>query len=203
MADNTESLRLVLASASPRRRELLAAEGYRFEAVPPPVHEPPTGHYHLTPSQQAEAVAYFKARTVSESRPESWVLGADTIVSVGGQVLGKPGDRASAEAMLRALSGSRHEVITGVALLGPSGRRLIASDATWVTMRAMAPDELDAYLASEEWVDKAGAYAIQETADRFVTEVEGSFTNVVGLPMELLRRMIGELREHPDAHQGR
>ena len=93
--------------------------------------------------------------------------------------------------MLETLSGSRHAVITGVALLGPGPRRLIASDTTHVTMRRMTDDEIQAYLDSGEWQGKAGAYAIQETADRFVTSVEGSFTNVVGLPMELVRRMLG------------
>jgi len=95
--------------------------------------------------------------------------------------------------MLQTLSWTRHEVITGVALLAAPGRRLIASDVTHVTMRPIRPEEVEAYLDSGEWAGKAGAYAIQETADRFVDRIEGSFTNVVGLPVELVRRMIAEL----------
>mgnify|MGYP000465730205 CR=1 FL=1 len=103
--------------------------------------------------------------------------------------------------MLRRLSGTRHAVITGVALLAPLERRLIASDTTFVTMRELAAGEIEHYIASGEWIGKAGAYAIQETADKFVERVEGSFSNVVGLPMELIERMLGEMRLHPGTHR--
>ena len=92
-------------------------------------------------------------------------------------------------------------MVTGVALLGPDGQRLIASATTHVTMRQMTDQEIDAYVDSGEWEDKAGAYAIQETADRYIEAVEGSFTNVVGLPVELVLRMLHEMREHPQAHK--
>ena len=103
--------------------------------------------------------------------------------------------------MLRTISGTRHEVITGVALVWPS-RRLIASDSTHVTMRTIGDAEIEQYLDSDEWLGKAGAYAIQETADRFVQAVEGSFSNVVGLPMELLRRMFEQLGQAPSPKGG-
>jgi len=185
-----ETSRLVLASSSPRRRQLLTEAGVAFEVVAPPIAEPAELPDDLAPAPMAEALAYFKARTVADMRPGACVLGADTVVAAGGKVLGKAGDRLDAERMLRELSGSRHAVITGVALLLPDGQRQIASETTHVTMRAMSEEEIDGYLASGEWVDKAGAYAIQETADRFVVKVEGSFSNVVGLPIELVGRMI-------------
>jgi septum formation protein len=116
------------------------------------------------------------------------------VVSVGARVLGKPAGRAEAEQMLRTLSSTRHAVITGVALLEPDGRRRIASDVTFVRMRELTDEEIAGYLTSGEWRGKAGAYAIQETADRFVVAVEGSFSNVVGLPVELVSHMLQELR---------
>ena len=182
---------LVLASASPRRKALLEEVGYRFAVVAPPLAEPdlPKG---LAASRRAEALAYFKARAVLEAGLEGPVLGADTVVAVAGRVIGKPADEAEARTMLRMLSGTRHEVITGIALLWASGRRLIGHETTFVTMREISAAEVDEYIASREWVGKAGAYAIQETADRFVVRVEGSFSNVVGLPLELLRRLLGE-----------
>ena len=191
----SERLTLVLASSSPRRRQLLAEAGYRFEAVDPPIDEPSYVSETISPAGRAEALAYFKARSVADLMPHAVVLGADTIVAAAGprgEVLGKPSGAADAERMLRRLSGTRHRVITGVALLAPSGRRTLAADVTHVTMRPMTDDEVRRYIASREWEGKAGAYAIQETADRFVVNVEGSFSNVIGLPMETVARLLGE-----------
>ena len=192
------TFRLILASSSPRRRELLAEAGVAFEVVPPPLAEPATGLEGLAPAAQAEALAYFKARAIGP-REDAYVLGADTIVAAGDAVLGKPADAGEARAMLLGLSGTRHAVITGVALLAPGGRRRIASATTYVVMRPITPAEVDQYVASGEWEGKAGAYAIQETADRFVERVEGSFSNVVGLPVELVRQMLEEIpgKERP------
>ena len=191
------ALRLILASSSPRRRRLLAEAGFDFEVRPPPVEEPSDLAAELPPARRAEALAYFKARRVADQCPQAYVLGADTIVAAGGRILGKPGDRQEAEAMLRCLSGTRHEVITGVALLAPGGHKRIASESTFVTMRPMSDEEIDEYLASGEWIGKAGAYAIQETADRFVDRIEGSWSNVVGLPIERVGRMIAEAKGPP------
>lgn len=196
-----EKTRLILASSSPRRRQLLAEKGFTFEVIPPPIAEPDEPIKHLSPVQQAEAMAYFKASTVARTHPDACVLGADTVVALGSVVLGKPRDAAHARSMLQKLSGTRHRVITGVALLKDSLQRLIASDVTYVTMQKLTPDEIESYVGSREWKDKAGAYAIQETADQFITKIEGSFSNVVGLPMELVQRMIKELREHGSAHK--
>jgi len=138
---------------------------------------------------------------VADQAPDACVLGADTLVSVAGKVMVKPQDDSDARRMLRELSGTRQEVITGVGMICPDNTRLISSETTRVTMREISEAEIDAYIASGEWKDKAGAYAIQDTADQFVTLVEGSFTNVVGLPMELVERMLRELHERPDAHR--
>lgn len=187
------STRLILASSSPQRRDLLEQAGYDFEVIAPTIDEPDESFHGLSPAQKAESLAYFKARTVADLRPGRLVLGADTIVSVGVTVLGKAADADEARRMLGQLSSSRHEVITGVALVATDGRRLISSDTTHLRMRTMTPDEIEDYVRSGEWIGKAGAYAIQETADRFVESVEGSFTNIVGLPMELLGRMLREI----------
>jgi len=191
------ALRLILASSSPRRRQLLAEAGFDFQVLPPPVEEPSDLPAELTPARRAEVLARFKARSVAARSPEAHILGADTVVAVAGQVLGKPDGRQEARAMLRRLSGTRHEVITGVALLAPGGRERVASESTFVTMRRMGDEEIEQYLASGEWIGKAGAYAIQETADRFVEGIEGSYSNVVGLPIELVGRMIAEVQAPP------
>jgi septum formation protein len=183
---------LVLASASPRRRELLAELGRPFRVLTPDVDETtPPG---ATPAQAAQDVAIRKARSVAVREGKSLILAADTVVSLDGVIIGKPRDRADAVAILSRLSGSRHAVITGVCLLdAASGRCLADSVTTWVTMRRMSRREIAAYVDSGEADGKAGAYAIQETADRYVERVEGSFSNVVGLPMERLREMLAEM----------
>lgn len=192
--------KLILASSSPRRRQLLQEAGYPFDVVEPPIGEPQEETDDLSPTELAEAWAYFKARTVQQNNPDRWVLAADTIVAAGGQILGKPADANQARFMLEHLSDTRHCVISGVALLGKKDKRILSSDTTYITMKPMSTEEIDQYVESGEWVGKAGAYAIQETADRFIENVEGSFTNVVGLPMELVERMICELQERPSAH---
>lgn len=191
--------RFILASASPRRRELLAQAGYEFEVHPPAREEPNHLPAGLPPEAHAESLAYFKARDVAERFPHRLVLGADTVVAAGGEILGKPADARHARRMLEKLSRRRHAVITGLALLGPGDRRILTHDVTYVTMRPLTAQEIEDYLASEEWRGKAGAYAIQETADRFVVKLEGSFTNVVGLPMELLERLLTRHRDEAPA----
>ena len=178
-------MRLVLASQSPRRRELLGLLGLDPEVRP--AHADETLH----PGEPAEAYVRRVAREKAAAVAGELVLGADTAVVLAGQILGKPADEADARRILSELSGSEHHVLTGLALLEPdSGRRWIAHDDTRIRMRAMSPAEIDAYVASGEAMGKAGAYAIQETGDRYVESIDGSLTNVVGLPMELLERML-------------
>lgn len=184
----------ILASNSPRRRQLLAKAGYRFEVVSPPLDEPAMDDLEVMPAQIAESLAYFKARSVMDRiGPPVPVLGADTVVALDHHLFGKPIDADDARRILRILGSATHEVITGVALLDPSGARIIASDVTRVTMRPMSEQEMDEYIASGDWKGKAGAYGIQDCGDRYVERFDGSFSNVVGLPMELLKGVFGQL----------
>lgn len=192
-------MRVVLASASPRRHELLRAAGVAFEVEVAGVDETLAGDE--TAEDAATLLAERKALTVAAGHPgeDALILGADTVVAVtlGGRdrLLGKPADEGEAREMLEALSGSRHRVVTGVAVVrARDGALRSAYERTLVSMRPIRPEEVDAYVASGEWRDKAGGYAIQENADVFVTSLEGGgFDNVVGLPVALARRLLAEL----------
>jgi septum formation protein len=186
---------LILASASPRRRELLAAAGYDFEIEPAGIDEDALDA--TDPLETARELARRKAVSVAgRHRGESvWVLGADTVVAVEAQgtwhLLGKPEDAGEAARFLERLSGSRHQVVTGICVHAPHGESLVEVERTWVTMRPIAPEERAAYVASGEWRGKAGGYAIQENADAFVTRLEeGGFDNVVGLPVARVGRLL-------------
>ena len=179
----------MLASASPRRRELLSRLCDEFVVAPTGVDESlPPG---VSPDAAAVDIARRKAFAASQERAGA-VLAADTIVvAADGEILGKPADDADARRMLRRLSGTTHRVVTGVVFIERRGGRVVsASESTNVTMRPISDAEIAAYVATGESQGKAGAYAIQETADRFVTRVEGSWTNVVGLPLEVVERML-------------
>lgn len=185
--------RLVLASSSPRRRELLAGAGLRFEVLAAAVDEDalPPG---TPPAAVARLLARAKARAVAALlAPESAVvLGADTVVALDdGRLLGKPSDRGQAEGHLRALSGTTHSVFTGVCLLGlPSGVEEVFHVETRVTMRPLSDAEVRDYAARGTGLDRAGGYSLQEGGDAWVTRLEGSRTNVVGLPIdEVLERL--------------
>lgn len=191
--------RLVLGSNSPRRRMLLAEAGYAFEVVPSRADEPPLDREHCDPHRVAQTLAAFKADDVAAHVGMGCVvIGADTLVAQGVRVFGKAKDQADAREILRTLSHARHEVITGVAVIDTtSGRRWIGCETTGVIMQPMIDADIDAYIATGEWIDKAGAYAIQETADRYVKRLEGSFSNVVGLPMECVSRVLSEFGVWP------
>ena len=182
---------LFLASRSPRRRQLLTEAGIAFALIDVEVDE--SLDAPLPPIETARVLAERKARAGAELVEDGLVLGSDTIVALGERVLGKPDDRAHARAMLGDLSGQTHRVITGVALIdAATGDARVEADITEVLMRPMTPEEIAAYVATGESDDKAGAYAIQEKGDAFVERYEGSYSNVVGLPMELLGRMLAE-----------
>lgn len=180
---------LVLASASPRRRDLLERLGVAFRVVPTDADEtlPPGAE----PENAAREIARRKV-AASANREAPPILGADTIVvAADGEMLGKPTGPEDARRMLRKLSGTTHRVVTGVALLGEGSREpVVASDTTFVTMRTLSEEEIAAYVGTGESFDKAGGYAIQETGDRFITGVRGSWTNVVGLPLALVATML-------------
>jgi len=195
----------VLASASPRRRELLRAAGVEFTVLPVDVDED-LGAF-ADPEQAATRLALRKARAgaaawsarTGAAAEEACVLGADTIVAVprgsGWSLLGKPADARDAERMLALLSATRHLVATGVAGVRTRDQaERSAVERTFVTMREISPVERERYVASGEWEGKAGGYAIQETADRFVVRLEeGGFDNVVGLPVARCLRLLDEL----------
>lgn len=174
---------LLLASASPRRAQLLTAAGIRFDVQPSEVDETPRAGEE--PAAYVERLAREKAEAVARLNPGRLVLGADTTVVVDGRLLAKAEDPAEARAMLRRLAGRPHQVLTGVALVGPD-----VSDAevatTTVEFAPMTSEDIDQYVATGEWRDKAGAYGIQGRAGRFVTRLEGSYANVVGLPVSLV-----------------
>jgi septum formation protein len=191
---------LVLASASPRRQELLRNAGIPFRAQPANVDETP--HAGERPRKYAERLAREKALAVWQMHPEEIVLGADTIVVVDDAILGKPRDPEDAFRMLRLLSGREHRVITGVCLVKAAAKSSsenspaelkIASETTLVTMTTIRDEEIRAYIATGEPMDKAGAYAIQGVASRWIPRIEGDYSNVVGLPVALVYRMLKEL----------
>lgn len=180
--------RLILASGSPRRRAFLETLGLRFDVVPAEIDETPGAAEGAR--EYVQRLASEKAATVGQRRPDAVVLAADTTVVRDGRVLGKPEDDGHARAMLRELEGRTHQVLTAVAL-GGAGRGATVVE-TEVKFRALSDAEIDWYVASREPVDKAGGYAIQGLAGAFVERIDGSYSNVVGLPLvetlELLRR---------------
>lgn len=182
---------LVLASASPRRRALLAATGLAFEVLPADIPEPIAAGED--PREVVERLAEAKARAVAGQADEGHVvLGSDTVVVVDDDILGKPDDEDHAVALLRRLVGRAHRVLTGVAVIGGARSQVISVESR-VFLRPAADDELRRYAATGEPLDKAGAYALQGEGRRFVERVEGSPTNVIGLPLD---ETCALLREH-------
>ncbi len=185
--------KLVLASASPRRRELLAGLGFEFECLPSDYAEESGAGADAAALARANALG--KASDVARRRPGALVIGADTVVVVEGELLGKPADADAAAGMLRRLSGREHSVITGLALTRhePARADLDCSEGsrrTSVRFRELTEQEITTYIASGEPFDKAGAYGIQGLASQFVGGIEGCYFNVMGLPLELLTRML-------------
>jgi septum formation protein len=177
---------VILASASPRRTKLLKEAGVDFVVMPGEASE--SQPEHLTPMEACLLNAYHKARAVAKKEPDALVIGADTEVCLGGKVFGKPSTREDAERMLAELEGKEHQVITGVCLLHlRRHKQRLFAEQTLVKFRSLGSDEIAAYLDKINPLDKAGAYAIQEHGDMIIEEIRGSFTNVVGLPVERLQ----------------
>jgi len=181
---------LVLASASPRRQELLRNAGIAFEVLPAHIPEDPFPGENA--KDCAERLAREKAFAIAQIRPNEAVLGADTVVVIDDQILGKPADAADAARMLRLLSGHTHQVITGVCLV-VAGQVSMSSETTTVTMDKITDAEIADYIGSGEPMDKAGAYAIQGIASRWIPRIEGDYSNVVGLPVALVYRMLRQV----------
>ena len=177
--------RLILASASPRRADLLRELGLKFRVVPSAAAE--VTHEYLTARELCQLNAYRKARAVAVKRPDALVLGADTLVWIGTRLFGKPASLEEAEQMISQLQGRTHQVVTGVCLLHLRRfRQKIFAETTEVTFRPLDRKQIRHYLKAVHPLDKAGAYAIQVKGDLIVEKVAGSFTNVVGLPVERL-----------------
>ncbi len=197
---------LILASASPRRRELLTQAGFSFHVESIPVKEDPRPHedpIHLVKRlarEKAEAVfnVHQKSHAPSGTDP-LLVLGADTVVVCDHEILNKPIDDADAARMLRLLAGRTHQVITGVCLISPLGVE-VAAETTRVTMLTLSDEEILAYVATREPMDKAGAYAIQGHASRWIPRIVGCYFNVVGLPVALVNTMIESAHRNLAAH---
>ena len=174
---------LILASASPRRRELLATLGLSFSVMPAHIDE--RAHAAESPESYVARLAREKAEQLAEQYPSAWVLGADTVVVLDPCILGKPADAAAARAMLRRLSGRQHTVMTGVAVVH-RGRGMTQCDVvtTQVHFHTLQAADIEAYIATGEPFDKAGAYAVQGVGGKFVAALEGCYNNVVGLPLQ-------------------
>lgn len=183
-------IRLILASGSPARRDLLSRAGYSFEVRPAHIDEP-TGEGFHDPRHYVQTVAWLKAAAVASQVSEGLVLAADTVGWLDGQVIGKPADEADARRILMTLGGREHELWTGVALWRrPDDLQLCWQERSRVFFRKLSEPELDGYLATRTWQGCSGAYAILEKDDPFVRLVEGSVSNVIGLPMESLSSAI-------------
>jgi len=186
-------IQFVLASASPRRKELLEKAGYRFAVQPSNVDEDAFDNQGLDSVGYCSALALAKAKDVAEKFPDKPVLGADTVVDLDGLIIGKPADAAHAEEITRRLFSRPHKVITGLALAWLNKAiEIVQADTTVVYPRKLSEQQIKEHISGGLWQGKAGAYGIQETGDEFVERIEGSFTNVMGLPMELVQQLLGE-----------
>lgn len=176
-----ERLPLILASASPRRRGLLQKLGLKFKVMPSYLEE--RNISSGTPGEKARIWAFLKAEAIAKQH-QGVIIGADTIVVLEGEILGKPHNETEAKKMLRRLSGNTHTVITALAVINTrSDSRIVTSVESQVSFRKLNQEEINSYIATKEPMDKAGAYGIQGGAARFVTQVQGCYTNVVGLPI--------------------
>lgn len=180
--------RLVLASSSPRRAHLLTQAGFTFETIPADVDER-VGRKREIGAACVE-IAERKARAIDA--PGAYVLAADTLIDFDGRVLGKPSDEMEAHTILRMLSGNEHHVITGVAVKAPGGEVRTGFARTTVAFRALTDAEIDEYVRTGDPLDKAGAYGIQGRAKKFVARVDGPLDNVIGLPMDVVRKLLVE-----------
>lgn len=186
------SARLILASASPRRLELLAQIGITPDLVEPAdIDETPLARER--PRQLAERLAAAKADAVAERHPGDFVLAADTVVALGHRVLEKPADADEAKKFLQRLSGRRHRVIGGFAVIAPGGKSVVKSVVTQVRFRRLSDHDIAAYIATGEWQGKAGGYAIQGAAAAFIPWINGSYTNVVGLAVSEVAGLLSGL----------
>jgi septum formation protein len=184
--------RLILASKSPRRKHLLEQAGLKFSVIPSDFAEDSVTL--SDPVSYVRELAEFKALDISQKHPDSWVIGADTIVLSDNHVLGKPGSKDEARQMLKRLSGNKHQVLTGYCICCMGKEQLFSETVhTEVRFKMLRPEEIDWYIETGEPLDKAGAYAIQGIGSFLVSSIDGSYTNVVGLPVcEVMEYLINQ-----------
>jgi septum formation protein len=184
-------IQFILASASPRRKELLEKAGFVFRVEPSQVDEEAFEKAGVTCEDHCQLLALAKANDVAGRFPNLPVLGSDTVVDYDGQIIGKPADAKDAERITRILFSKPHKVITGIALVWKKkGVEIVQADTTIVYPKKLTEQQIQEHIAGGLWEGKAGAYGIQETGDEFVDRIEGSFTNVMGLPMERVERLL-------------
>lgn len=195
--DKQKQCSFILASASPRRKELLREAGYNFETIVSDIDESLFEDTDISPAEFAANLAFAKALNIAKKNPDKLVLGADTVVNFQGEIIGKADDAKHAEEIARKLFSKPHEVITAVALIRLCDNvKIIDCDTTIVYPRQLTDEQIAEHIAGNSWQDKAGAYAIQETGDKFVEKIDGSLTNVMGLPMELVNSLLSDLICH-------
>ena len=188
----SEKIDFVLASASPRRNDLLKKAGYNFIIIPADINE--ADYNNPCPIEHAKQLALIKAEHIAKQYPDKLVLGADTIAELDGEIIGKPDDADDALRITKLLFSKPHKVITGIAIIRQTDNLVInQADTTTIYPKKLTEQDIQKHIDSNTWKGKAGAYAIQETGDRFVEKIEGSLTNVMGLPMELLQKLLKEL----------
>ena len=182
---------VILASASPRRKQLLTEAGYEFMVVPPEIDESAFMLEGAGACEYAKRLALAKARDVAGKFPACLVIGADTVVDFQGETVGKAADAKQAEQITKKLFSAPHKVITAVAIVRMAdGTEIIESETTTVYPKKLTDKQIAEHIKSQSWRDKAGAYAIKENGDEFIEKIDGSLTNVMGLPMELLQRLL-------------
>ncbi len=182
---------VILASRSPRRTELLRQLDLEFEVLPSDI--PEIEHEQMSAGELSQVNAYRKARAIAKQHPDSLVIGVDTLVALGSRVFGKPADLDESRRMLKQLQGATHHVVTGVCLLHlRAHHQRLFCEVTEVTFRSLAAEDIEQYISKVNTLDKAGSYAIQEHGDDIVRNIQGSFSNVVGLPLERMRHELAE-----------
>jgi len=175
---------------------MLVAAGYEFRVQPADIDESGFDTLDVSAEDFTKRLALAKAMTIARRFPDELVLGADTVAECEGEIIGKAANAYEAEQITRKLFGTMHRVVTGVALVRlADGRILVESDTTTVYPKELSDQQIQAHICGGSWIDKAGAYAIQENGDEFIERIDGSITNVMGLPMELLKRMLAQI--HP------
>lgn len=180
--------RLILASNSPRRAALLNSLGYRFDIIPPEIEEPINND--ILPVDLVQSLALLKAMDVAKRVDNAIIIAADTLIAHGKRIWGKPRDLQDAGRMLSLLSNSEHNIISGICILDkPSEKKILRFGSTYIKMRSITKEEIDEYVKTGEPLDKAGAYAIQGEGRKFVERIEGSYSNAVGLPLEIIQEL--------------